>query len=48
VLRDTTTLASQLRAAPEWVLVAVALVAVALGFVGRRRALPAKRKDEHG
>src|SRR5919112_1546782 len=48
VLRDTTTLASQLRAAPGWVLVAVALVAVALGFVGRRRALPAKRKDEHG
>jgi apolipoprotein N-acyltransferase len=48
VLRDTTTLASQLRAAPEWVLVAVALVAVALGFVGRRRALPAERKDEHG
>ena len=48
VLRDTTTLASRLRAAPEWVLVAVGVVAVAVGFAMRRRAWSAKRKDEHG
>ena len=48
VLRDTTTLASRLRAVPEWVLVAVGAAAVVVGFGVRRRAVPGKRKDEHG
>jgi apolipoprotein N-acyltransferase len=48
VLRDTTTLASRLRAVPEWVLVAVGAAAVVVGFGVRRREVPGKRKDEHG
>ncbi len=49
VLRDTTTLASRLRAAPEWALVAVGVVAAAVGIGGRHRAVPGRRrKDEHG
>ncbi len=38
VLRDTTTLATRLRSGPEWVLVAVALVAIGAGVWARRRA----------
>lgn len=48
VLRDTTTLASRLRAVPEWVLVVGGVVAVGIGFVGRRRSVTRTRKDENG
>jgi apolipoprotein N-acyltransferase len=48
VLRNTTTLASRLRAGPEWALVAVGVVAVVAGSAARRRAGTARRKDEHG
>lgn len=48
-LRDTTTLATRLRAAPEWVLVATGLVAVGLGLLTRRRAgARTGGKDEDG
>ncbi len=48
VLRDTTTVASRLRAVPEWVLVAVAVVAVVVGFGSRRRASSQAGGHEHG
>jgi apolipoprotein N-acyltransferase len=48
VLRDTSTLASRLRAGPEWVLAAVGVVAVAVGFAAGRRPMTGRRKDEHG
>jgi apolipoprotein N-acyltransferase len=48
VLRDTTTLASRLRAVPEWVLFAVALVAVAIGIRARRRARTGAGEDQNG
>ena len=47
-LRDTTTLASRLRAAPEWALTAVGVAAAGLGFGLRRRERIGERKDEHG
>jgi apolipoprotein N-acyltransferase len=47
-LRNTTTLASRLRSAPEWALVAIGVVAVAVGVVARRRTRAAQRKDEDG
>jgi apolipoprotein N-acyltransferase len=45
-VRDTTTLATRWRSAPEWVLVALAVGAVGIGVVARRRGRG--RKDEHG
>ncbi len=45
-LRDTTTLATRWRSAPEWVLVALSVVAVGAGVVARRSGRG--RKDEHG
>jgi apolipoprotein N-acyltransferase len=47
-LRDTTTLASQLRSVPEWGLVALGVVAVGAGIVSRRRAGAGRGKDENG
>ncbi|NMH77656.1 apolipoprotein N-acyltransferase, partial [Pseudonocardia xinjiangensis] len=47
-LKDTTTLATRLRAVPEWVLVALGVVAVGVGFVTRRRAGTRAGKDENG
>ncbi|MHA6782799.1 apolipoprotein N-acyltransferase [Pseudonocardia saturnea] len=43
-LRTTVTLASQLRSAPEWAVVALGLVAIAVALVARRRA--AGRKSD--
>jgi apolipoprotein N-acyltransferase len=47
-LRDTTTLATRWRSAPEWVLVALAAGAVGAGIVVRRRTSPRAGKDEDG
>ncbi|WP_219419697.1 apolipoprotein N-acyltransferase [Pseudonocardia nigra] len=47
-LRDTTTLASRLRSGPEWALVAVAVVAVGVGIMVRRRTGARAGKDENG
>jgi apolipoprotein N-acyltransferase len=47
-LRDTTTLASQWRSAPEWALVALGVVAVGVAVVSRRRASAHWGKDEDG
>jgi apolipoprotein N-acyltransferase len=47
-LKDTTTLATRLRAVPEWVLVALGVVAVGVGFVTRRRTGTRAGKDENG
>jgi apolipoprotein N-acyltransferase len=47
-LKDTTTLATRLRAVPEWVLVALGVVAVGVGSVTRRRARTRAGKDENG
>jgi apolipoprotein N-acyltransferase len=47
-LRDTTTLATRLRAAPEWVLVVGGVVAVGFGLVARRRTAARGRKDKDG
>jgi apolipoprotein N-acyltransferase len=46
-LKDTTTLATRWRSAPEWVLVALSVVAVGAGVVARRRS-GRGREDEHG
>jgi apolipoprotein N-acyltransferase len=48
VLKDTTTLASRWRSAPEWVLVAVGVLAIGVGVVTRRRAGMQAGKDEDG
>ncbi|WP_308257790.1 apolipoprotein N-acyltransferase [Pseudonocardia lacus] len=50
-MKDTTTLATRWRSAPEWVLVALSVVAVGIGVVARRRGgrhSRRGRKDEHG
>jgi apolipoprotein N-acyltransferase len=47
-VRDTTTLATRWRSAPEWVLVALAVGAVGIGVGGRVGARRRGRKDEHG
>jgi apolipoprotein N-acyltransferase len=47
-LKDTTTLASRLRSGPEWVLVALAVVAVGCGAMARRRPSTRAGKDEDG
>ncbi|MFC4947774.1 apolipoprotein N-acyltransferase [Pseudonocardia sp. GCM10023141] len=45
VLKDTTTLATRWRSAPEWVLVALGVLAMAAGVVSRRRARAGKDED---
>jgi apolipoprotein N-acyltransferase len=47
-LKDTTTLATRLSAVPEWVLVALGVVAVGVGVVARRRTGTRVGKDEDG
>jgi apolipoprotein N-acyltransferase len=47
-LRDTTTLASRWRSAPEWVLVALGVLALGAGVVTRRRVITRAGKDEDG
>ncbi|WP_433284204.1 apolipoprotein N-acyltransferase [Pseudonocardia sp. CA-142604] len=47
-LKDTTTLATRLGAVPEWVLVALGVVAVGVGVVARRRTGTRVGKDEDG
>jgi apolipoprotein N-acyltransferase len=47
-LKDTTTLATRLSAVPEWVLVALGVVAVGVGLVARRRTGTRVGKDEDG
>jgi apolipoprotein N-acyltransferase len=47
-LKDTTTLATRLSAVPEWVLVALGVVAVGVGAVARRRTGTRVGKDEDG
>ncbi|GAA3064054.1 apolipoprotein N-acyltransferase [Pseudonocardia yunnanensis] len=47
-LKDTTTLATRLSAVPEWVLVALGVVAVGVGVVARRRTATRVGKDEDG
>jgi apolipoprotein N-acyltransferase len=44
--RDTTTLATRLRSVPEWVLVALGVVAVGVGVVTRRRTGTGKDEDD--
>ena len=48
VLRDTTTLATQWRSAPEWVLVALGVLAIGAGVLTRRRAGRRAGRDEDG
>ncbi|GAA1172787.1 apolipoprotein N-acyltransferase [Pseudonocardia alaniniphila] len=47
-LKDTTTLATRLGAVPEWVLVALGVVAVGVGVVARRRTGTRVGKDDDG
>ncbi|GAA0945883.1 apolipoprotein N-acyltransferase [Pseudonocardia zijingensis] len=47
-LRHTTTLATRWRSAPEWVLVALGVLAVGAGIVTRRRAVRRAGRDEDG
>jgi apolipoprotein N-acyltransferase len=47
-LRDTTTLATRLRDAPEWVLVALGVIAVAVGIRSRHRSDRTAGRDENG
>jgi apolipoprotein N-acyltransferase len=47
-LRDTTTLATRWRSAPEWALVAVGVLAIGTGIVVRRRAARRAGRDEDG
>jgi apolipoprotein N-acyltransferase len=48
VLRDTTTLASRWRSGPEWVLVALGVLAIGAGILTRRRAVSRAGEDEDG
>jgi apolipoprotein N-acyltransferase len=48
VLKDTTTLATRWRSAPEWVLAAMGVLAIGVGVVTRRRASRQAGKDEDG
>jgi apolipoprotein N-acyltransferase len=48
VLRDTTTLATRWRSAPEWALVALGVLAIGAGIVTRRRAVSRAGEDEDG
>jgi apolipoprotein N-acyltransferase len=47
-LRDTTTLATRLRSVPEWVLVALGVVAVGAGIATRRRTATHGGEDKDG
>jgi apolipoprotein N-acyltransferase len=47
-LRDTTTLATRWRSAPEWALVAIGVLAIGTGIVTRRRAVRRAGRDEDG
>jgi apolipoprotein N-acyltransferase len=47
-LRDTTTLATRWRSAPEWALVALGVLAIGVGIVNRRRAVRRAGRDEDG
>ncbi|TQM45530.1 apolipoprotein N-acyltransferase [Pseudonocardia cypriaca] len=47
-LRDTTTLATRWRSAPEWALVAMGVLAIGVGIVNRRRAVRRAGRDEDG
>jgi apolipoprotein N-acyltransferase len=47
-LRDTTTLATRWRSAPEWALAALGVLAIAAGIVTRRRAVRRAGRDEDG
>ncbi len=47
-LRDTTTLATRWRSAPEWALAALGVLAIGVGIVTRRRAVRRAGRDEDG
>jgi apolipoprotein N-acyltransferase len=47
-LRDTTTLATRWRSAPEWALAALGVLAIGAGIVTRRRAGRRAGRDEDG
>lgn len=47
-LRDTTTLATRWRSAPEWALVALGVLAIGAGIATRRRAVMRAGRDEDG
>jgi apolipoprotein N-acyltransferase len=47
-LRDTTTLATRWRSAPEWALAALGVLAIGAGIVTRRRAGRRAGRDENG
>jgi apolipoprotein N-acyltransferase len=47
-LRDTTTLATRWRSAPEWALVALGVLAIGAGIGARRRAVMRAGRDEDG
>jgi apolipoprotein N-acyltransferase len=47
-LRDTTTLATRWRSAPEWALAAMGVLAIGVGIANRRRAVRRAGRDEDG